>query len=100
MAKSVRSVAIELHENIAAITAWRTTLSEKDRRRLVHPLSNVRRWRAATVHKTKCADDALKAAEIAWRRFTQLVAVLPPDQAAPLWQAAQAQAKTQLAALA
>jgi hypothetical protein len=48
MAKSVRSVAIELHENAKAIEAWRATLPEQQRRRLVHPLSNVRRWRAAT----------------------------------------------------
>jgi hypothetical protein len=51
MAKSVRSVAIELHENAKAIEAWRATLPERQRKRLVHPLSNVRRWRAATTHK-------------------------------------------------
>jgi hypothetical protein len=48
--KSTRSVAIELAENIEAIEQWRSTLPEKQRRRLVHPLSNVRRWRAATAH--------------------------------------------------
>jgi hypothetical protein len=48
MTKSVRSVAIELFENIAAIEAWRGTLRERQRRRLIHPLSNVRRWRAST----------------------------------------------------
>ena len=47
MAKSVRSVAIELHENAHAIEQWRSTLDERTRRRLVHPLSNVRRWRAS-----------------------------------------------------
>ena len=58
MAKSVRSVAIELHENAAAIEVWRATLPEKQRRRLVHPLSNVRRWRAATAHGNgKCPQD-------------------------------------------
>ncbi len=44
MTKSVRSVAIELAENIEAITAWRET---PPGRRLVHPLSNVRPWRAS-----------------------------------------------------
>ena len=39
-----RSVAIELVENLPAIEQWRSTLSKKDRRRLAHPLSNVRRW--------------------------------------------------------
>ncbi len=43
MPKSLRSVAIELHENVEAITAWRSTLSERDRRRLKHPLSPPRR---------------------------------------------------------
>jgi hypothetical protein len=57
MAKSVRSVAIELHENAKAIEAWRATLPERQRRRLVHPLSNVRRWRAATTHNGKCPTD-------------------------------------------
>jgi hypothetical protein len=57
MAKSVRSVAIELHENAKAIEAWRATLPERQRRRLVHPLSNVRRWRAATTHNGKCPQD-------------------------------------------
>jgi hypothetical protein len=47
MPKSTRSVAIELHENAAAIEQWRSTLSERQRRRLIHPLSNVRRWRAS-----------------------------------------------------
>ena len=51
--KSVRSVAIELAENIDAIEAWRSTLDERARRRLVHPLSNVRRWRASTAHNGK-----------------------------------------------
>jgi hypothetical protein len=63
MPKSVRSVAIELHENHSAIEVWRSTLSEKDRRRLVHPLSNVRRWRAATAPKAR--PDALVKAEAA-----------------------------------
>src|SRR5262245_63101081 len=39
MAKSVRSVAIE------AIEAWRATLPERQRKRLIHPLSVTRRWR-------------------------------------------------------
>jgi hypothetical protein len=51
MPKSVRSVAIELYENIQAIEAWRATLPERQRKRLIHPLSNVRRWRAATTYR-------------------------------------------------
>jgi hypothetical protein len=47
MAKSTRSVAIELAENVEAIEAWRDTLPERQRKRLVHPLSVTRRWRAS-----------------------------------------------------
>jgi len=46
--KSLRSVAIELHENIDAIEQWRTTLTDKQRRRLRGPLQNVRRWKRET----------------------------------------------------
>jgi hypothetical protein len=82
MPKSTRSVAIELNENISAIEQWRATLTDKERRRCVHPLSNVRRWRAQ--NKTKSADDVAKAAA-ALRRFLTLMEVLPADQAAPFW---------------
>ena len=90
MAKSVRSVAIELHENANAIEAWRATLPEKQRKRLIHPLSNVRRWRASLSHGTgKCPADLKRDAMAAWRRFVSCVRLLPADQAAPLWQVVQ-----------
>jgi hypothetical protein len=85
MTKSVRSVAIELYENLDAITRWRATLSDKQRRRLVHPLSNVRRWRAATTFNGKSPADYKMEAVAAWRRFVSCVAMLSADQAAPLW---------------
>jgi hypothetical protein len=70
MPKSTRSVAIELHENAAAIEAWRASLPERQRKRLVHPLSNVRRWRAATAHGNgKFPQDLKRDAMAAWRRF-------------------------------
>ena len=93
MAKSVRSVAIELHENAKAIEAWRATLSERERKRLVHPLSNVRRWRAATTHNGKWRQDFTRDAIAAWRRFVSCVEALPKDQATPVWQAALAEAQ-------
>jgi hypothetical protein len=94
MAKSVRSVAVELHENANAIEAWRATLPERQRKRLVHPLSNVRRWRAATAHGNgKCPQDLRRDAMAAWRRFVSCVKALPADEAAPLWQAALAEAQ-------
>jgi hypothetical protein len=86
MAKSVRSVAIELHENIVAIEAWRATLPERERKRLIHPLSVTRRWRAHTQHNGgKCPQDLKRDAVAAWRRFLDCVKGLPADQAAPLW---------------
>ena len=92
MPKSVRSVAIEFSENIAAIEQWRATLGEKERRRLLHPLSNVSRWRAATKQNSaKDCDDVAKAAA-AWRHFVALVEALPPDQAQPLWREVYEQA--------
>ena len=92
MQKSVRSVAIELAENIEAIEAWRSTLPEKQRRRLVHPLSNVRRWRADTHGNGKCADDPVKAATVAWRRFRGCLEALPATEAQPLWRLIAAEA--------
>ena len=50
MPAATRSVAVELHENAEAITAWRDALPERQRKRLVHPLSVTRRWRASTAH--------------------------------------------------
>jgi hypothetical protein len=96
MAKSVRSVAIELHENAKAIEAWRATLPERQRRRLVHPLSNVRRWRASLNHGNgKCPQDFKRDAIAAWRRFVSCAVLLPPDQAAPLWQTVLAEAASE-----
>jgi hypothetical protein len=85
MPKSVRSVAIELHENIAAITAWRATLPERQRRRLVHPLSNVRRWRAATTYGGKSSADYKAEGLAAWRKFLSCVAALPAADQAAMW---------------
>jgi hypothetical protein len=92
MAKSVRSVAIELHESAKAIEAWRATLPERQRKRLVHPLSNVRRWRASINHGNgKCPADLKRDAKAALTRFIWCLRLLPADQAAPLWQAALAE---------
>jgi hypothetical protein len=92
MAKSVRSVAVELHENANAIEAWRATLSDKQRRRLIHPLSNVRRWKATTGQYQALRSRDLKSeAQYAWRRFVSCVRSLPAGQAAPLWEIALAE---------
>ena len=94
MPKSTRSVAIELHENAEAIEAWRATLPERQRRRLVHPLSNVRRWRAATGDGNgRCPQDLKRDAAAAWRRFISCMKLLPPDEAISLWQEVSAESR-------
>jgi hypothetical protein len=86
MPKATRSVALDLNENLSEIEAWRTTLTEKERRRLVHPLSNVRRWRKATTPKSDGrTENAVAAARAALNRFVACVEALPPEKAEPLW---------------
>jgi hypothetical protein len=87
-----RSVAITLAENAEAISTWRDSLPEKQRRRLINPQSVVRRWRATTQANEKHVshlepssgkspkDEALAA----WHKFVYLCEALPADQAAPL----------------
>jgi hypothetical protein len=91
MPAATRSVAVELHEHAEAITSWRNTLPERQRKRLVHPLSVTRRWRASTAHNGKSPTDLRRDARQAWTRFCACAKALPADQAAPLWQAAQAE---------
>lgn len=90
---ATRSIAIELAENVEAIEQWRSTLPEKRRRRLVHPLSNVARWKAATAHNGECPTDLHRAAVLAWARFRSCLEALPADQAAPLWATVTAEAQ-------
>jgi hypothetical protein len=97
MAPSVRSVAIELHENAEAITSWRDKLPERQRKRLVHPLSVTRRWKAAMQAKEQAVTDTRKATA-AWARFVAHVEALAPEKALPLWATAQAQAAAVLGA--
>jgi len=93
MPKSTRSV-VALDENANPIEAWRMTLPERQRKRLIHPLSNVRRWRAATAHGNgKCPADLKREAIAAWRRFVSCVRSLPTDQATILRQMALAEAR-------
>jgi hypothetical protein len=84
-----RSVAISL--------AWRNALPERQRRRLLHPQSIVKRWRATQTNGKSGngkspAVDPQREALTAWRRFVLLVETLPVDQAAPLWREVQARA--------
>ncbi len=94
MQKSVRSVAIELSEHAGAITAWRDSLPERQRKRLIHPLSVTRRWRASLDHGNRCPADLRRDARAAWRRFRSCLEALPADQARPLWQIALLESRT------
>ena len=97
MPAATRSVAVELHEHAEAITSWRDGLPERQRRRLIHPLSVTRRWKAAVQVKEQAVTDTRKATA-AWARFVAHVEALAPEEALPLWQAAQAQATAVLGA--
>jgi hypothetical protein len=88
-----RSVAIELAEHADQITAWRDSLPTRQRKRLLHPLSVTRRWRAATGQDQAVRSRDLKwDAQAAWARFAACARALPPDLAQPLWQAVAAEA--------
>jgi hypothetical protein len=102
MRASDRSYAIQLHENIGAITAWRAGLSDRERGRLIGAQANVKRWRASLVDARRCASeealethkDLKRQAAAAWRRFVSCARLLPPDQAMTLWQTVAAEVAT------
>jgi hypothetical protein len=97
MPASVRSHAIELSENIAAIESWRSTLSEQRRRRLQGPQHNVLQWRRETGQAQSKRSDAMAKAEAAWHRFVVCAESLPPAQAMPLWQTVHHEAAMRIA---
>jgi hypothetical protein len=102
MPAPTRSVAVELAEHATEISVWRDGLPEKQRRRLIHPQSVVRRWRIATRSvsaDTERPDDLKHDAMVAWRRFVSCVEALPPDQQHQLWHEVLAQAQAAIAAI-
>jgi hypothetical protein len=88
MKASIRSWALDLHENLAAITAWRASLPAKLQRRLRHPHAIVTRWRVSVAGRER-EHDLVKTARTAWKRFVMCVEALPASEALPLWQMAQ-----------
>ena len=95
MRPSDRSNAVELHENLKAITAWRITLPERERRRLIGAQANVKRWRKETRHGNgKCPTDLKREAKAALKRFVWCVRSLPAHEARPLWQSVLSEAAT------
>ena len=92
---ATRSVAVELHENAEAITAWRDMLPERQRKRLIHPLSVTRRWRASLAHGNgKCPADLKRDAVASRRWFCACVEALPASESLPLWHSVAAEAST------
>jgi len=90
MPHSDRSHAIALHENLAAITAWRDGLPERKRKHLITAQANVKRWRASLDRgNSKCPADLKREAMAAWRRFRACLEALPEDQAASVWRTVQ-----------
>jgi hypothetical protein len=92
MPAATRSVAVELHEHGDQITVWRDSLPERQRKRLIHPLSVTRRWRASTAHNGKCSQDLQRDAKAAWQRFCACTKALPAAEAQPLWRLIAAEA--------
>src|SRR5262245_38059658 len=97
MLKSTRSHAIDMFENIDAIEQWRSTLTDRERRRLQGPQQNLRRWRRETQARTEI--DKARAAMIAWAKFVSHAEALPRSEALPLWQTAHEQAAARIAVL-
>jgi len=89
MKPQTRSWAIALHENAAAITAWRDSLpTGRGRRPPINPQSCVKGWQRSQAKQSgerHIMQDWKREAVAAWQKFVSCVATLPPDQAAPLW---------------
>jgi hypothetical protein len=83
------SYALAIFEHAGEIEQWRSTLSEREQH--LGGLRLLRRWRRQT-QAAKPRYDDIERARAAWRRFVSCAQVLPPDQAAPLWQAVLAEA--------
>jgi len=77
--------------HVAAITTWRETLTDKQRKRLRNPQAIVVRWRRSTAPAQANGSDDVAKAAAAWQCFIARMGMLPPDRAKPLWQDVQAQ---------
>jgi hypothetical protein len=91
MRPSDRSHAIALHENLQAVERWRTTLSDKERRRLRTAQANVKKWTRQTATRTAPPDSVAKALA-AWCHFRTCMQALTNSQSGEIWQAVAAEA--------
>jgi hypothetical protein len=91
MRPSTRSWCLALHENRAAITAWRDgLLTGRGRRPPVNPQSCVKGWQRSLANGNgHAAQDWRREAINAWRRFCFCVASLPESEAQDLWRMVQ-----------
>jgi hypothetical protein len=81
---SVRSHAIEVFEHLQDIETWRKNLSDRQRRRLIHPLAVLRRWRAATMPEGKSLTHLRCDARAALKHFLTCLRKLPTNEASML----------------
>jgi hypothetical protein len=84
MKPATRSWCLALHENLAAITAWRDSLAPgRGRRRPLNPQSCVKGWQRSLANGN--GRNSKRDALFHWRRFLSCVQALPaPDQTA-MW---------------
>jgi hypothetical protein len=97
MTPSVKSHAIEVYEHLQDIEAWRKTLSDRQRRRLIHPLAVLRRWRAATLPEGKSLTHLRCDARAALKHFLTCLRKLPATEAGALMDEMLAQTTTVIA---
>jgi hypothetical protein len=82
MNKEARWSAVDLVENLGAVEAWRNSLPAQQRKLLIHPLANLRRWRRSLTPKPE--PDRVAQAEAAFARFIACIKALPKDEAAAI----------------
>jgi hypothetical protein len=84
---ATRSWCLALHENLAAITAWRDALpAGRGRRPPINPQSCVKGWQRSQAQSNgRAPQDWKRDAVAAWQRFLVCVAALPESEAKAMW---------------
>jgi hypothetical protein len=92
MHKVLRAHTLAFAENLEAIEAWRSTISDAQRKRLIGPQANLTRWRAAMAcPDARAPADWRREAKVAAKRLIVCLRHLPRDQARTIWQGIQAE---------
>jgi hypothetical protein len=88
MKPATRSWCLALHENLAAIIAWRDSLpTGRGRRPPLNPQSCVKGWQRSLNGNGHAAHDWKREAIAAYQRFLNCLAALSPADQASVWQA-------------